>query len=251
MALIPFAGIDIAAQIRDRAASDPTRYPVLLVDPPWPFSAYNPATASRHVGHHYPTMTMEAIYALPVGDLATEHAAVFLWATTPNLPAAFSALEAWGFTYRTTAFGWVKVTRAGRPAMGMGYYTRQNIELCLLGVRGRMQRTAHDVEQVLLAQRREHSRKPDETYERIARLFAGPYLELFARQRYPGWDALGNQVEAHLPQPALPGTIARDVVRIQPASRRPTTTRRAQGVTATGMAVGAQQRLFEMVDATL
>lgn len=170
-------------------------YRVILADPPWSFRAWNPATAQRHVGKQYGTMTPETIAALPVQEVAADDAALFLWATYPNLPAAFDVMRAWGFEYKTVAFTWVKTTRAGTPATGMGYYTRSNAEVCLLGIHGRMERKARDVAQVILSPRREHSRKPDEQYERIMRLFDGSYLEMFARQRWLGWDVWGNETE--------------------------------------------------------
>ena len=75
---------------------------------------------------------------------------------------------------------------------GMGFWTRANPELCLLATRGKPQRRATDVAKLLIAARREHSRKPDETYGRIERLVEGPYLELFARATRPGWDRRGQ-----------------------------------------------------------
>ena len=79
--------------------------------------------------------------------------------------------------------------------MGNGYGTRQNSEICWLGRRGSPRRKAKDVRELIIAQRREHSRKPDEQYERIEALCAGPYVELFARQRRPGWTAWGDQID--------------------------------------------------------
>jgi septum formation topological specificity factor MinE len=70
--------------------------------------------------------------------------------------------------------------------------TREDV---LLGRRGNCRRIAKDVYEVILAPVREHSRKPDEVYARIERYCAGPYLELFARTRHPGWDARGDQVD--------------------------------------------------------
>jgi N6-adenosine-specific RNA methylase IME4 len=49
------------------------------------------------------------------------------------------------------------------------------------------------VKRLLISPRREHSRKPDEIFTRIERLAPGPYLEMFARDSRPGWDAWGNQ----------------------------------------------------------
>lgn len=87
--------------------------------------------------------------------------------------------------------------------MLLGYWTRSNSEVCLLATRGKPKRSNADVRQAIIAPRREHSRKPDGIHERIERLVAGPYLELFARQRRPGWDCWGNEVEKFAPQQAV------------------------------------------------
>ncbi len=121
--------------------------------------------------------------------------ALFVWTTPPTIHEyACPLIEAWGFQYKTFGFTWVKLSGGGEPFMGMGYYTRGNAEICLLATRRKPKVKAHDVNQVILSPRREHSRKPDEQYSRIERLFDGPYLEIFARERRPGWDAWGNEV---------------------------------------------------------
>jgi N6-adenosine-specific RNA methylase IME4 len=111
-------------------------------------------------------------------------------------------IRAWGFEYKTCAFSWMKA-HAGQiemfrddfdALMGMGYWTRANNEVCLLATRGKPKRLNADVRQGIIAPRREHSRKPDGIHERIERLVAGPYVELFARATRPGWDAWGNEV---------------------------------------------------------
>jgi N6-adenosine-specific RNA methylase IME4 len=51
-----------------------------------------------------------------------------------------------------------------------------------------------DVHQVVMAPVGEHSVKPAEVHERIERLLAGPYLELFARKDRPGWLTWGNEI---------------------------------------------------------
>jgi N6-adenosine-specific RNA methylase IME4 len=79
----------------------------------------------------------------------------------------------------------------------MGYHTRGNPELCLLAARGTgVQRLRRDVRELIIAPRRQHSQKPDEAYERIERLWPGPYLELFARNRRPGWQGMGNEADS-------------------------------------------------------
>lgn len=186
-------------------ALPPGPYDIILADPPWKFSYWSDKAfdTGRHVSLKYDLLDTDGICALPVVQSAAPDSALFLWATAPNLPDAMRVIQAWGFTYRTIAFTWVKTNQDGSPFMGMGFYTRSNAELCLLATRGRtLPRIRHDVSQVILSRRQEHSRKPDGQYDRIHRLF-GPdlrCLELFARRRWPGWDAWGLEAPA---DPAL------------------------------------------------
>ena len=140
-------------------------------------------------------MPLAEIEALPVGDLAVPDCALFLWAVAPLLPEALHVMTAWGFQYKTIAFTWAKTTRDGRPAIGMGYWTRAGAEVCLLGVRGRPKRLDRGVRQLIVEPRREHSRKPDRVAADVERLVGGPYLELFARTRRPGWTCVGDQLD--------------------------------------------------------
>jgi N6-adenosine-specific RNA methylase IME4 len=168
----------------------------LLVDPPSPFRVRSPKGEGRSACRHYSTMTVDAIKAYPVADMAAADAWLFLWATTPLLPTALDVLRTWGFTYSGTAFCWAKLNPSGNGFhVGLGFTTRKNIELCLLGRRGGPRILAHDVRELIVTPRRQHSRKPDEQYERIERLVAGPYLEIFARERRPGWHCIGDEVD--------------------------------------------------------
>ena len=176
-------------------------YGAIYADPPWRFATYSDKGKGRSAEAHYDCMTLADIKAMPVATWAARDAALFLWTTDPMLRHALEVIEAWGFTYKTVAFYWVKLNR-NRGGMflapsdfftGMGFWTRANPELCLLATRGKPRRRATDVAKLMVAARREHSRKPDETYARIERLVGGPYLELFARVSQPGWDRLGNQ----------------------------------------------------------
>jgi N6-adenosine-specific RNA methylase IME4 len=176
-------------------------YKVVLADPPWTFATYSRKGKGRSAEAHYDCMSLAAIKALPVADWAAPDCALFLWATDPSLPQALEVIEAWGFAYKTVAFTWAKTTRDGTGfPIGCGYWTRANPELCLLATRGRPQRLSRSVRQLIVSPRREHSRKPDEAYERIEALVPGPYLELFAREQRPGWNSWGNEVQAGLGQ---------------------------------------------------
>lgn len=186
-------------------------YRVLLADPPWSYRAFKPGRLRPHINRpgiypvaiQYEAMSQEQLHALPVSDMAAGDAALFMWATMPCLPEALDLMQVWGFRYKTAAFTWVKTTQAGGFIKGMGHYTKANAEMCLLGTRGAPRRMAKDVPQVIATPRRQHSRKPDEQYGRIMRLFDGPYLELFARQQWPGWDVWGNEAGKFPAQPFL------------------------------------------------
>jgi N6-adenosine-specific RNA methylase IME4 len=171
------------------------RYGVIYADPPWTFATYSVKGKGRSPEAHYDCMSLEELEKLPVGDWAAPDSVLLLWATDPLLDKAFELIRAWGFTYKTVGFYWVKLNKSGRGFFtGLGFWTRANPEPCLLATKGRPKRLASDVAKLVVSPRREHSRKPDEIYERIERLAPGPYLELFARTARPGWDAWGAEV---------------------------------------------------------
>jgi N6-adenosine-specific RNA methylase IME4 len=180
-----------------RRRVDGRPYGVVLADPPWHFRVRSPKGEGRSASRHYGVMSLDHIKALPVTDLAAADSALFMWVIDSMLPEALSVIHAWGFTYKTVAFTWAKTNSAGPGYFtGMGYWTRCNPEQCLLATRGSPKRLHKDVRQLVVAPRRQHSRKPDEIRERIERLVAGPYLELFARSRRPGWDvAFSDEAE--------------------------------------------------------
>lgn len=169
-------------------------YPVILADPPWIFSVWNAAKSNRHASHKYDLMSTDDICQLKIP--ASDPAVLFLWATWPNLPDALKVIEAWGFTYRSLAWVWVKLDKSGMGFFhGMGYYTRANSEPCLLAVRGTMPVAAHDVQALIVSPVQEHSRKPEDQFRKIERLYPdGPYLEMFARRKREGWDSWGNEI---------------------------------------------------------
>lgn len=172
------------------------KYNIIYADPPWQFSAWS-NKASKHVSKHYATMTIQQIMELPISELTADNAVLLMWATFPNLPLALKTIEAWGFTYKTCAFTWVKQNKK-TPSLfwGMGYYTRSNAEVCLLAIKGKpLSRLSHKVHSVIVSPVEEHSKKPDEAWKRIVELFGDlPRIELFARQQADGWDCWGNEV---------------------------------------------------------
>ena len=179
-------------------------YGAIYADPPWSFEVWSKDTGNgRSAESHYSTMTMRQIARLPVDELAAKDCVLFMWACWPSIADALKIIDAWGFTYKTCGFDWMKADNTqpnffqdDLPAqVGMGYWTRANTEPCLLAVRGKPKRLNADVRMGIIAPRREHSRKPEGVHGRIERLVAGPYLELFARAPRTGWDVWGNQTD--------------------------------------------------------
>lgn len=147
---------------------------------------------------------------MPIADIADRNCVLCLWAIDSLLPNIVAVGEGYGFTYKTVAFYWTKTRRIGSTRgadlktmderifpMGTGYWTRANPEMCLLFTRGQPRRHCASVRKLIVAPRREHSRKPDETYERIERLCGDvPRIELFARgPARPGWTVWGNEAQ--------------------------------------------------------
>jgi site-specific DNA-methyltransferase (adenine-specific) len=173
---------------------------IILADPPWQHGDKN-ANGERGAGFKYPTMSTREICEMDVAAVCADDALLYLWAVPPMLPDAFRVIEAWGFEYKTMAFGWVKLNLDGSPFMGLGHYTRGNIEPVLVARRGATMERAHKgISQVVVdadavfAQRGEHSAKPAEVHRRIEVMYPGVVkLELFARTRREGWLAWGNQ----------------------------------------------------------
>jgi N6-adenosine-specific RNA methylase IME4 len=174
-------------------------YRVIYADPPWTFATYSHKGKGRSAEAYYDCMAPPDIKALPVAQWAARDCLLLLWTTDPLLPTALDVIGAWGFTYKTVGFYWAKLNKfADRQHYadasfftGLGFWTRANPEMCLLATRGNPRRRDASVRKLIVAPRREHSRKPDEAYERIEALCEGPYLEMFARSMRPGWDAWG------------------------------------------------------------
>lgn len=171
------------------------KYGVILADPPWLFKTYSAKGEGKSPQRHYPCMKTDDIAALPIESLAADDCALFIWATWPMIFDAQRVIEGWGFKYSGLAWEWIKKNPVtGKYAFGGGYGTRKNLEPLLLARRGSPIIKRRDVRDFLYAPRREHSRKPDESSERIESMYDGPYLELFSRETRAGWDSWGNQV---------------------------------------------------------
>lgn len=173
------------------------KYNIIYADPPWLYTS-DPKAKRGIWGlsqDHYKSMSIKDLKELPVNDICEDNCILFMWATFPNLRQALDLVEAWGFTYKTVAFTWVKQNKAGTEIKkyGLGWYTRSNAEIVLIGRKGKFDRKSASVKQIILSPIEGHSKKPDEVRDRILELCGDlPRIELFAREKTEGWDYWGN-----------------------------------------------------------
>jgi N6-adenosine-specific RNA methylase IME4 len=190
----------------------PHRYALILADPAWETVLWSGAkrTPTQKAGaDHYPVMSAQDMAALPIAQIAADDAVMAMWAIDSHMDQALQLGRDWGFTYATVIFYWAKQRRlfpdqidlftddVAPAPIGMGKYTRKQVEPCLLFKRGKGVKVRdHSVRQLIVAPKREHSRKPDEQYDRLTALFGDvPRIELFARTTRPGWAAWGNETD--------------------------------------------------------
>lgn len=170
------------------------KYNIIYADPAWEMGEVN---EKRVLVPSYDTMRDDDVYNLPLSSIAEDNCALFLWSINSKLPQAINFMQINNFRYVGVAFCWVKTSRkTGIPNCRMaGNYTLQGIELCLLGIKGKMKTMDRTVRQVQMSPREHHSKKPDNIRVEIIRLFGDlPRIELFARQKTEGWDVWGNEV---------------------------------------------------------
>ena len=178
------------------------KYNIIYADPPWSYKDKRDKHPRMSGGAtaHYNTMSLEQIKALPIKDLAADNCMLFLWVTFPNLQEGLDVIKAWGFKYKTLGFSWIKTNKNnGKPFFGIGYYTKSNCEVCLIGVKGKPIKVSNSVSSVIISPRQEHSKKPDQIRDKIVELCGDvPRIELFARQKTEGWDIWGNEVKSDI-----------------------------------------------------
>lgn len=173
------------------------KYNIIYADPPWAYQVWSNKGKGRSAESHYPTMSKTDIQNLPISLIGEKDCVLFLWVTAPCLEQGLELISAWGFTYKTVAFTWVKQNKKSDSFFtGMGYYTRANAEYCLIATKGKiLERKSRAVHSVVCSHIERHSKKPNEVRDRIVQLFGDlPRIELFARQHADGWDCWGNEV---------------------------------------------------------
>ena len=168
-----------------------------MCDPPYKFNNKNTGGSMKSgSANQYPTLSLKQLEIMPIYELSAKDAFLFLWCPASLLNQGIYLMGKWNFEYKTIAFVWDKKTKKGLDHFGMGFYTRQGKEFCLLGIKGKPKVMNHSVRQGESAVNLKHSKKPDIFAKRIVELCGRKKrLELFARDRKKGWMAHGNQVK--------------------------------------------------------
>lgn len=172
------------------------KYNIIYADPPWSYKD-KASSGKRGANFKYPTQDKEWIKNLPVSNISEDNSILFLWVTMPLLQDGLDVMNAWGFKYKTIGFTWVKKNKKKNSwFFGMGNWTRSNAELCLIGIKGKIKRIDAGISSIVDSPIQYHSKKPDEVREKIVKLMGDiPRIELFARDKYIGWDCWGNEVD--------------------------------------------------------
>lgn len=196
------------------------KYKLGLIDPPWLYDNQQQNDPKRG-GITYPTLTMEELANIPIGDAFEKDSVIVVWATFPKIMdlhyekhSPITVIREWGFRPVTVLFTWVKLNKNARIQAidtggdyeemitmrdiysGLGRYTNSNPEIAIIARKGKgLPRIAKNVKQLIFAPIRSHSEKPQEQYERLDRLYGDvPRVEIFARKQNPpptGWNATG------------------------------------------------------------
>ena len=177
------------------------KYNIIYADPPWRFKSKTFQDGGRKMVSieetQYETMTIDELKYLPVKDICADDCFCFMWVTDGHLKEGLELLDSWGFKYKTIAFNWIKHYESGEVCVNFAPYTLKSWEICILGTKGKSKniKVCNKVKGLLNDVRTKHSKKPDETRNRIVQLCGDiPRIELFARQHAEGWDCWGNEV---------------------------------------------------------
>lgn len=183
------------------------KYNIIYADCPWEYDDGRTSKSAGMARSAYETMPLQDICNLPVSAISARDCMLFLWGTWPKLPEALKVMEAWGFTYRTCAFVWIKLNPGFTTDQnysiprhefysGLGHWTNSGSEFVLMGRKGdTLPRERRDIKQVIAYPRLRHSEKPSIFRDKIVDLLGDlPRIELFARSLHLGWDAWGNEL---------------------------------------------------------
>lgn len=172
-------------------------FSIIYADPPWDYKGQTQiglgGVSSGGAKSHYSTLKLDDLKRLDISSLCEKDCLLFMWSSSPHLDQAIDLMRAWGFSWATVAFAWDK------QRVNPGFYTMSQVELCLVGKRGKIPqpRGARNVRQLVSELRTKHSAKPLAVRQRIEEMFpTQAKIELFAREQAPGWSVWGDQVQS-------------------------------------------------------
>jgi len=180
------------------------KYKIIYADPPWKLSGnvyQDNKRKNRKLSDNYSLLSLTELKNLPIQSICDDDCMLFLWIVGSMLPEALELIKDWGFSYSTIGFVWVKKTKNNKTCANVGYWTMGNCAVCLIAKKGKMiqYKQKCNIYQLVEAERKQHSKKPDEVRNRIVELMGDiPRIELFAREKTEGWDVWGNEVESDI-----------------------------------------------------
>ncbi len=176
------------------------KYQIVYADPPWSFQRkITGGSMTSGASAKYNVMSVDELCNIPVDIISSPEGFLFMWWIAAMPEKAIEVVDAWGFKLKTmTAFSWIKKTVHGKDFFGMGHYTRQQQEHCLVATKGSPRVVSHSVRQNIREVNIKHSRKPDAVRNSIIQLAGDlPRIELFAREKIDGWDSWGDELNGN------------------------------------------------------
>lgn len=186
------------------------KYQIIYVDPPWRYYGSGDKWAAAE--KEYSTMSDQEILDMHLENMLQKPGLLFMWATCPRLDFAIFCIHYWGLFYRGVAFNWIKTTKDGCVIGARGVrasITKPTSELVLVAsnlAKGRPLKIADEsIPQVVYAQPREHSSKPEIFASHIDSMYPDvSKIELFARKRTKrtgNWEFWGNELDSEIHPP--------------------------------------------------
>lgn len=169
------------------------KYQIIYADPPWEYKNKKTGGSMQSgSSSKYKTMSIEQLCELPIQNISDKSCVLFLWATVPLLPEALLVMSSWGFKYKTSLF-WRKIM-----SLGMGFWFRGQVEILLMGIKGKVKAFRLQIANIHQEKVRKHSQKPDYFRDIIEKTGLIPRIELFAREKHEEWDVWGNEIESDI-----------------------------------------------------
>lgn len=164
------------------------KYSIIYADPPWKFEEGFWGRSKSNPSLHYSVMPTNEICNLPVKSIAQDNCHLYIWTTSSHLlnGDVIKVIKSWGFR-PMNIITWCKCH------ISLGYYFRNSTEHLLFGIKGHFHTLDRKQGTYMISARKKHSEKPHIFRKLIVKCSDLPRIELFARERFEGWDAWGGE----------------------------------------------------------